>query len=150
MSKKFVCIETTEEFWDCECGPEVGLGYIHSIAMERCPNCGTAQEGQPDSRVKEVTLALRAYLINIELMDLNCVGGPVLGIEFHNGVYVRSGPDGFEVSGLGEHISDMPNQFVTDDQVRLSEIIAKIRPEEFEAEGGSYSELMDFIIPELM
>lgn len=43
-------IETTEEFWDCECEEN----FMHSKKIPDCLICGARQEDQPDSRVSEV------------------------------------------------------------------------------------------------
>ena len=45
-------IETTEEYWDCECDKD----YIHPKNESFCLKCGTTAEDSPDSRIEEVQL----------------------------------------------------------------------------------------------
>ncbi len=46
-------IETTEEYWDCECEfpPH---NYIWPKSIKKCDRCGAVPEEQPDSRANEV------------------------------------------------------------------------------------------------
>ena len=44
-------IETTDEFWDCNCDHY----YIHPKTDERCIFCGSWRADCPDSRVSEIT-----------------------------------------------------------------------------------------------
>lgn len=48
-------LNTTEEYWDCEC--ELPRGYIWPKSVEECPRCGARQDEQPDARVNEVEKA---------------------------------------------------------------------------------------------
>lgn len=43
-------IETTPDFWDCECEHH----FIHHYTENECPYCGSIREAQPDSRIDEV------------------------------------------------------------------------------------------------
>lgn len=46
-------IQTTSEYWDCECN----TNYIHPRAISACPVCGCVKDDQPDSIVSEVIKA---------------------------------------------------------------------------------------------
>jgi hypothetical protein len=45
--------KTTPEYWDCECEQ----GYIRPKTESKCAACGTLQEDQPDSIIREVLRA---------------------------------------------------------------------------------------------
>lgn len=45
-------IETTEEFWDCECPSD--QVFQHPKSQKSCEKCGALAENQPDSRVSEL------------------------------------------------------------------------------------------------
>jgi hypothetical protein len=49
-SRRRTMIETTDEYWDCECEHN----YIHPKAEEVCKVCGSSREDSPDSRLAEV------------------------------------------------------------------------------------------------
>ena len=51
-------IETTEDYWDCECPNN----YIHPRSDEYCSRCDAREEDQPDSRVSEVELWKKGLL----------------------------------------------------------------------------------------
>lgn len=44
------CIETNENYWDCECE----TNYIHSKSNVSCQICGCNAEEMPDSRQNEI------------------------------------------------------------------------------------------------
>lgn len=43
-------IETSPDFWDCECENN----YIHPKEQPKCEICGAIREDQPDSRINEI------------------------------------------------------------------------------------------------
>lgn len=55
-------VETTSEYWDCECETD----YIHSKKIKVCERCNTNSEEQPDSRVAEVYLL--PYIRNSDIL----------------------------------------------------------------------------------
>jgi len=60
-------VETTEEFWDCEC-PE---DFQHPKAEETCPKCKASRDSQPDSHVNELPTSLTASIFDdVEELDL--------------------------------------------------------------------------------
>lgn len=52
-------IETTPEFWDCDCDEH----YIHAASEHMCPTCGAHRdEDHPDSMLDEVKAGTHFYI----------------------------------------------------------------------------------------
>ncbi len=45
-------IETTPEYWDCECQDN----YVHPKTKKKCLRCGFTSDEMPDSRLIEVQM----------------------------------------------------------------------------------------------
>ena len=48
-------MNTTEDFWDCECPSK----YIHPKWVRLCSDCGATPDDSPDSRINEVQEQLK-------------------------------------------------------------------------------------------
>jgi len=65
-------IKTTSKYWDCECLDF----YIRPAKQDKCDDCGTVREEQPDSRIEEVIRFLKEELQGLDCIidDLECFG----------------------------------------------------------------------------
>ena len=58
--------ETVDTYWDCECDEN----YIHKKTDTiKCNQCGTVEEDQPDSRIREVLIMLVQDSVSHNIRD---------------------------------------------------------------------------------
>jgi len=61
-------IETTENYWDCECRHN----YIHPAAVTECVICKAVREEQPDSMISEVRVMIEGVDVSSERIKAYC------------------------------------------------------------------------------
>lgn len=53
-------IDTTDLYWDCECGTD---NYFNHVSTPECVHCGAHQDDMPDSIVEELVAFACATLL---------------------------------------------------------------------------------------